>query len=146
MFDLILVPLDGSKRAEAILNQVKALANCMQSEVVLLQVVEPVLMPLDPQGYMPELDAERSELRCNEAAEYLERIAAELQREGIMARCRVEQGAVVDTILEICLQEKPGLIALASHGRTGLVRVFYGSVTDGLLHKAECPMLVIRSI
>lgn len=146
MFELILVPLDGSKRAEAILDHVKTLSHCLNSEVVLLQIIEPVLMPLDPQGYMPELDAERTELRRNEAIEYLEGIAAELERSGINVRTRVEQGTVVDTILDICQKERPHLIALASHGRTGLARAFYGSVTDGLLNKATCPMLVIRSI
>lgn len=146
MYKMILVPLDGSKRAEAILEHVKTLAGCMQSEVVLLQVIEPILMPLDPQGYMPELDNERTELRYQEAVDYLQGIAEDLKNAGITVRTRVEQGAVLETILDICSLEKPHLIALASHGRTGLARAFYGSVTDGLIHKARCPMLVIRSM
>ena len=146
MFDLILVPLDGSKRAESILAHVEALADCVGSEIVLMQVVEPILMPYDPQGYLPELDAERTANRRKEASDYLEGIAAPLQHKGYNVRTRIEEGSVVEAILEVCKMEKPRLIALASHGRTGLARAFYGSVTDAVLHQCTCPMLVVRSI
>ncbi len=146
MFDLILVPLDGSKRAEQILAHIKELAGCLHSQVLLLQVVEPILMPYDPQGYIPELDADRTSQRKLEAAEYLEATAVSLRQAGLEVRCRVEEGAVIETVLDICKVEKPRLIALASHGRTGLARAFYGSVTDGILHQCTCPMLVVRSL
>ena len=146
MFDLILVPLDGSKRAEAILPHVQALAGCLGSELVLLQVVEPVLLPYDPQGYLPELDSKNTEERLSEARSYLEGIAKHFRAEGMNVRCRIESGAVVDTILELALTLKADLVAMASHGRTGLARAFYGSVADGVLHKTSLPLLVVRSI
>ena len=146
MFDLILVPLDGSKRAEAILPHIIALGQCLNSKVLLLQVIEPVLLPYDPQGYMPELDNERTQIRRGEANAYLESIAARLKNEGVEARVQVEEGAVVETILEIGEKEKARLIALASHGRTGLKRAFYGSVADGILNRVACPLLVVRSV
>jgi len=145
MFEVILVPLDGSKRAEKILPTIQELASCMQAQVVLVQVIEPVLMPYDPQGYLPELDAERTEQRRLEATEYLVKTAETLRANGLNVLTRVEEGPVVESILAICTMEKPKLIALASHGRTGLARVFYGSVTDGVLHQCTCPLLVIRS-
>ena len=146
MFEIILVPLDGSKRAEAILPHVEALSHCVGAQVVLLQVIEPVLLPYDPQGYMPELDTEQTEVRRQEASAYLESVAAHLRQSGVEARSRIEEGPVVETILDLCQTEKPRLIALASHGRTGVSRAFYGSVTDGILHKCTCPLLVVRSV
>jgi nucleotide-binding universal stress UspA family protein len=146
MFEVILVPLDGSKRAEKILPIISELAGSLDSQVLLVKVIEPVLMPYDPQGYLPEMDVERTAQRRQEAQEYLEKVAEELRGKGIQTRTRVEEGPVVETILDICKIDHPRLIALASHGRTGLARVFYGSVTDGLLHQCTCPMLVIRSV
>jgi nucleotide-binding universal stress UspA family protein len=146
MFELILVPLDGSKRSEQILAYVEALAECVGSEVVLMQVVEPVLLPYDPQGYLPELDTERTSNRRKEATDYLEGIAVQLRHKGYNVRTRIEEGSVIEAILQVCQLEKPRLIALASHGRTGLARAFYGSVTDGILHQCTCPMLVVRSV
>jgi len=146
MFEIILVPLDGSKRAEAILPHVEALSHCVGAQVVLLQVIEPVLLPYDPQGYMPEMDVERTEVRRQEASAYLEEVAARLKGAGVDVRIRIEEGPVVETILELCAVDKPRLIALASHGRTGLARAFYGSVTDGILHQCTCPLLVVRSV
>jgi nucleotide-binding universal stress UspA family protein len=145
MFEIILVPLDGSKRAEAILPHVEALSHCVGAQVVLLQVIEPVLLPYDPQGYMPEMDTEHTEARRQEASAYLDGVAARLRQAGMDVRTRIEEGPVVETILDLCLDEKPRLIALASHGRTGFSRAFYGSVTDGVLHKCICPLLVVRS-
>jgi nucleotide-binding universal stress UspA family protein len=146
MFEVILVPLDGSQRAEKILPVIQELAGCIHAQVVLVQVIEPVLMPYDPQGYLPELDAERTEQRRQEAAEYLAKTADNLRENGLNVMTRVEEGPVVESILDICTEEKPKLIALASHGRTGLARVFYGSVADGILHQCTCPLLVIRSV
>jgi nucleotide-binding universal stress UspA family protein len=146
MFEIILVPLDGSKRAEAILPHVEALSQCVGAQVVLLQVIEPVMLPYDPQGYMPEMDVERTEARRQEASTYLEEVASRLKQAGMDVRTRIEEGSVVETILDLCEIDKPRLIALASHGRTGLSRAFYGSVTDGILHKCTCPLLVVRSV
>ncbi|MCB0137738.1 MAG: universal stress protein, partial [Caldilineaceae bacterium] len=54
-------------------------------------------------------------------------------------------GPVVTAILDVAEREKADLIAMASHGRTGLSRVFYGSVAAGILHKADRPLLLIRA-
>lgn len=57
----------------------------------------------------------------------------------------IAQGPVVETIINVAEKEKADLIAIASHGRTGLSRVFYGSVASGLLHSIDRPLLLVRS-
>ena len=64
---------------------------------------------------------------------------------GIEAKSVVESGPVVSVILDVAEREKADLVAMASHGRTGLSRVFYGSVAAGILHKADRPLLLIRA-
>jgi nucleotide-binding universal stress UspA family protein len=80
-----------------------------------------------------------------EARAYLDGKQGALQGRGIDVKCLVESGPVVNGILEAAERENADLIAMASHGRTGLGRVFYGSVAAGVLHKADRPLLLVRS-
>ena len=66
-------------------------------------------------------------------------------QKGIASEAHVVHGPVVETIIKIAERESVDLIAMASHGRTGLQRVFYGSVAAGVLHRADRPLLLIRS-
>ncbi|MGO9309658.1 MAG: universal stress protein, partial [Spirochaetia bacterium] len=68
------------------------------------------------------------------------------REKGIEAHVHVSLGPVVGTIIDLAVQEKVDLIALASHGRTGLPAFFYGSVAAGVLHRADRPLLIVRSI
>lgn len=144
MYKKILVPLDGSKRAEAILPHVSELAARLQSTIVFLEVVEPHIVIVDPYGgALPDMSdfAERKD----EAAAYLEAQCDLFREKGIEAVFFVEHGPVVETIIETAVRENVDLIAMASHGRTGLSRVFYGSVAAGVLHRADRPLLLVRT-
>ena len=145
MYNTVLVPLDGSQRAEVILPQVENLALQFKSKVILLQVVEPPIYPAQggPDGrheYLIEFKQKQDETTA-----YLVGIQQGIQNKGIGASCVVEQGAVVETIISVAQREKADLIAIASHGRSGLSRVFYGSVAAGVLQKIDRPLLVIRT-
>lgn len=145
MYQTILVPLDGSRRAEGILPNVEKLALQFKSKVILLQVVEPPLHPAPggPDGRHEYLIAFKQ--KQEEITAYLAGIQKDFQNIGIEASSVVEQGAVVETIISVAQRKNPDLIAIASHGRSGLSRVFYGSVTAGVLQKIDRPILVIRT-
>lgn len=145
MYDTILVPLDGSERAERILPYVEDMASVRGSTVVFIQVVEPAATMVTPYDMVPYYDAELMERWVEEAKEYLKELQAKFEQKGMTTKAFVEQGPVVRTILEVAEREDANLIALASHGRTGLGRVFYGSVAAGLLQQADRPLLLIRS-
>jgi nucleotide-binding universal stress UspA family protein len=145
MYETILVPLDGSKRAEAILPHVETMANRFGSTVLLLQVVEPNIMYASPYDTYPELDLEVARQRADEVDDYLSHVEERLSRLGIAARRQVEYGPVVLSILEVAESEDVDLIAMASHGRSGLARVFYGSVAAGVLQRIDRPLLLIRA-
>ena len=85
-------------------------------------------------------------MRLKQQAElYLKGLQGEFREEGIEARIRVAQGPVVQVILEAAAREGADLVVICSHGRSGLNRVFYGSVAAGLLNHIDRPLLVIRS-
>jgi len=145
MYTTILVPLDGSPRAEKILAHVESLAQKYAATVVLLQVVEPNVAMVTPYDMVPYYDPTEAERITNEARIYLMAKASELEGDGITVKTFVETGPVVSVILDVAEREGATLIAMASHGRTGLGRVFYGSVAEGILHKADRPLLLIRA-
>jgi nucleotide-binding universal stress UspA family protein len=145
MYKSILVPLDGSGRAEKILPHVVSLAQCYSARVILLQVIEltPMLI-VDyglPGGILPEL----VEQTKNEAEAYLASWQEKFNEKNIENSSRVEQGSIVETVIRVAEQEDVDLIAMASHGRTGLSHVFYGSVASGILHRIDRPLLLIRA-
>ena|SRR3989337_988490 len=147
MYKTILVPLDGSKRAERILPYVEKLALGFDSKVVFLQVVETDFVYTSPYSYYTDAGlekAEREKLKA-EAEACLGGLQGEFCEKGIQARFLVSEGSVVRTIIKVAEREGADLIAMASHGRTGLARVFYGSVAAGVLHRVDRPLLIIRS-
>lgn len=149
MYRKILVPLDGSKRAEKILPHVQAMAKAGKAQVVLLQVISPgapeFIDPVSPFGTPVNMQPYFEALEGAEAGakEYLAEKAKSLK--GIKATGRVERGETVRTIIRVAGEEKAELVAMASHGRTGLARVFYGSVANGVLHQIDRPLLLIRA-
>jgi len=144
MYKTILVPLDGSKRAEAILNHIEELSTLYNSRVIFLQVVEPPPLIVGPEGdiALHQQEVERWE---KQARSYLSAVEGEFQKKGIKAKKHIIHGPVVEAIIKVAEQEGADLIALASHGRSSLSRVFYGSVAAGILHRIDRPLLLIRS-
>lgn len=145
MYQRILVPLDGSKRAESILPYVEELARVHGSTIVFLQVIEPGATIVTPYDMAPYFDAELHERWVREAEDYLRSLQDEYKEKQLRSRYLVEQGPVVRTIIDVAQRENADLIAMASHGRTGLGRVFYGSVAAGILHQADRPILLVRA-
>jgi len=147
MYRTILVPLDGSPRAEAILPHVEDLAARYEAKVVFVRVIEPVpyVMGPGPEGIPVMLHEQELKQRADQAREYLKAQQGEFRERGIAASVHILHGPSVEAILEAAEQEDADLIAIASHGRSGLSRVFYGSVAAGILHRADRPLLVVRA-
>jgi nucleotide-binding universal stress UspA family protein len=148
MISKILVPLDGSKRAEAILPYVQELARRFDAHVIFLRVVEPVPVPVSvTSGIAPsvELMQEAVDRQAREIDNYLSALKGEFRELQIKTDTEIVYGSTVNEIVDAASREGVDLIAIGSHGRTGLSQVFYGSVATGVLHKAMCPVLVIRA-
>lgn len=146
MYNTILIPLDGSARAEAIIPHAEYLAEATGASIVLLQVMEPAPVVAGPYDALPlTVDAEDAEARIGQMEQYLSGWVDHFQGIGIEASYRVARGPVVETIIDAAAEENADLVAMASHGRTGLKRVFYGSVAAGVLQRIDRPLLLIRT-
>lgn len=146
MYKTILIPLDQSKRAEKILPQVEELAHIGGAKIVLMHVVEPGIMAYTYYGGETEVDLILLDQLSRTAAIYLEYVRTRLQADGLEASTRVVDGPTVDAILKVAAEEHADLIAMTSHGRSGLSHVFHGSVTSGVLRRSNIPLLLIRSL
>lgn len=129
-FGCLLVALDGSDTAEAILPAAGELAHAMGSRLHLLRAV--------PGG--PEEEVHR-----RLAAEYLERKVEVLRRRGLRTTSEVRTGAATEEILGALKDGEIDSVAMTTHGRTGLARALYGSVAEGVLTHVEAPVLLWRS-
>ncbi|HEY8195651.1 MAG TPA: universal stress protein [Gemmatimonadales bacterium] len=143
----ILVPLDGSPLAEAVLEPAAALARLWDGEVSLVQVVRPVVLDTTPflpsVGYSNEATAIQREL----AQDYIRDVAERLRDSGVKASgIAVIGGGIADTLINLARPERVGLVAVATHGRGGLRRLALGSVADKLVRAAEVPVLVVRPV
>ncbi len=141
MFRRILVPLDGSPLAEAILPQVTGLSHALGAEVILLRVALAHTFPgVDPIHLADE------EVRVVEEAEaYLATAAERLVREGVNAKTAVRYGQPAAEIIDHAAVEKADLVAMSTHGRSGLSRLVMGSVAEEVVRKAKIPVLLLRA-
>lgn len=145
MYTKILVPLDGSKRAEAILPHVEEIALRHGSSIVLARIVDPSSALIGVDGISMEVSQRIIDEEFEEAENYLKGKQGELCAKGLNTSTHVRFGPIVQTILDIAAAEQADLIALASHGRSGLARIFYGSVAAGVLQRIDRPLLLIRA-
>ena len=157
MYGKILVPLDGSKLAEVVLPYVQELAQRFDSEVTLIQVIAPLsklvagTMPagLEPTGAAAavgvEAASEALKAEREDARSYLEKVVGRLKAQKIKVRAEILEGVAGDAIVEYAHGHAMDLIAMSTHGRSGLLRLVFGSAADQVLRQAGTPVLLVRS-
>lgn len=151
LYTEILVPLDGSELAEAVLPHATALARAFGARLTLVRAYTPPATVLvaeaasvlptagpmvDPGMYV---DAERGE-----AEAYLEAVGERLRAEGLEVDWHQPRGSPGEEIVRVAEEAQVDLIAMTTHSRTGLGRLLLSSVADHVLHHAPCPVLLVR--
>ncbi len=145
----ILVPLDGSARAETVLPLVCAVAKSGNAQVTLTRVV-----PLLPPDYVMSSYTTPSELTYLDeittaartaARKHLGTIAAAWTAAGVKTEAVVQTGEVAHTLLETIASGGYDLVAMTTHGRTGLSRWVLGSVAERLIEGSHTPILLVRA-
>jgi len=145
MYKKILVPLDRSKRAEVILHHVKNIAMSFKATVIFFIVIEPVLFLEHDEVIGMSKYLEISDQQKKETESYLADLQTEFRSGGIKVQTLIGYGPVVKAIIDVANSENVDLLAMASHGRSGLSRTFYGSIAAGVLQRIDRPLLLIRS-
>jgi nucleotide-binding universal stress UspA family protein len=139
MLEKILVPVDGSKRAEAVFGQLRLLLEGPETEVLVLRAayVPSALRGIDHTSLLVE--------RVAEARTCVENLAYRLRQSGIRARGVVCEQYPAGAILDTAQAEGVALIAMSSHGCTGVNQWLFGSVALKVLQASHIPVLVMPS-
>jgi nucleotide-binding universal stress UspA family protein len=144
----VLVPLDGSPLAEAVLPLAEKFATSFNVPIVLLRIVEMLNFDMygpesgaDPMGY------ERTLQLLREAAEgYLEQVANRLRQGGLKVEARAVLGFPAPAIAAYAHDHPGSLLVLGTHGRGGIVGFFLGSVARRVVQQADAPIIVVRPV
>jgi nucleotide-binding universal stress UspA family protein len=143
MYSRILIPVDGSDSAEHVLPYARVVAKTLAVPVELMEVV-------DLAGYLAHIPPERAAHIDDRAAEverssreYLQRLGASFS--GAPVTCTIEKGRPAEVIIERASADKTTLIAMATHGRSGVKRWLLGSIAEKVLRGATNPLLLVRA-
>lgn len=142
MYKKILVPLDGSQLAEAVLPHAEALAKSDHAEIIILRV------PTTPASEFIARDPGVASLirqsMMEEVEEYVHDKVAMIEEEHIKATGMTREGPVPEVILEVADETHADMIAMSTHGRSGIQRWLMGSVADKIVHHTHIPVMLIH--
>jgi len=151
MEEKILVPLDGSETGEAALPNVGELISKLSPEVkvevTLLRVISRLTYYVASEEAavaVPYTEQEMAQSK-QRARNYLEKIGEILRGKGITVKIEVVIGKPADEIIRVADEINADLIAMSTHGRSGLSRWAFGSITDRVLRGGSRPVLVVRA-
>ncbi len=146
-YQRVLVPLDGSQRAECVLPLAKRLAVFYNSQLLLVHVVVQPEMP----RHMPSSEEERqlvdrlTELNQTRAGEYLERLQAQISP-NVETRIIVSTAPAASSLQDVVEQEHADLVVLSAHGYTSGTRWPYGSITLNFIAYGTTPLLIVQDL
>ncbi len=145
----ILLPVDGSALAEAALPYAKELARRFDATLHLVRVAEtPEIYSLlsVPAGAPASAEVlnQLAEQLIEAATTYVNELAERLRSEGLRVETHVLEGIAPEQLLAFERERQPSLVVMATHGRSGLSRVVFGSVAERLLREGTVPLLLIR--
>lgn len=141
MFQRILVPLDGSHLAETALPHAVAMAQAGGGEVFLLRALDLIGAVTRPRS----VDPFDWQIRKTEVEMYLKEVAQQLEEQGVSARHAIVEGKAADEIIEFAHQNQIDLIALSSHGQSGVTGWNVSSVVQKVILRAQTSILLVRA-
>ncbi|MGD1120046.1 MAG: universal stress protein [Dehalococcoidales bacterium] len=151
MFQRVLVPLDGSKVGEAALPLISQLVDKMapglKVELTLIGVVSILRHWVVVGEASAPVSYTEEELTIikERVSDYLVKVGESIKRPGVSVSTIVSSGNAADEILKAADAVKADLIAMSTHGRSGLRRMAFGSITDKVLHRSHVPVLMVRA-
>jgi nucleotide-binding universal stress UspA family protein len=140
----VLVPVDFSEMTDRVTGHAANLARALKARLTLLHVVPP-----DPAfvGYEPGPQSVRDAVAKQYQNEHkrLRDLEAKIKGEGVEVAALIVQGYTAEKILKEAQSLKAGLIIMGSHSRGALHHLLVGSVTEAVLRKATCPVVIVPS-
>jgi nucleotide-binding universal stress UspA family protein len=143
----VLVPLDGSRQGEAVIPYVEEFVAKIGGEVTLLHVVASVQFVYTIPGETVQMmySAEEIEVSKDKAESYLEKVAGVLKAKGIKTKSEVGIGGSAEEIIRVADDTGADVVAMSTHGLSGVGRWALGSTADKVLQAGSAPVLLVRA-
>jgi nucleotide-binding universal stress UspA family protein len=143
-YQRILVPMDGTQRAETILPAAATLARAHDAQIMLAHIVQKPSMPrrMPPSREDVELAAQLVERNQAEATQYLDQLRSRIAGK-VQVRVLVSDHLAA-TLHEVVEQEKTDLVLLSAHGRSSQTRGLYGAVVSNFIAYGTTPLVIMR--
>jgi len=151
MFSKVLVPLDGSKVGEAALPAIDQLVDKLAAgtkvEVILIGVITLLRhwVVVGEASAPVSYTEEELTLIKQRVENYLNKTGESLKKKNVNVRTIVSTGNAADEIIKAAEDTGADLLAMSTHGRSGLRRLAFGSITDKVLHRSRIPVLMVRA-
>jgi len=157
VLEKILVPLDGSEHSLKALNIATQIAKKFGGKITLIHVysvsVSPVMMP-EPTTLTPSMIPAMTPAEVSKAVEATRKIGASIladgeqkvKAEGVEVEKLLREGHTVQEIVRTAKEGNFDLIVIGARGISKIRELLLGSVTDGVIHHASCPVLVIKTV
>jgi nucleotide-binding universal stress UspA family protein len=146
MYQKIMVPLDGSQVAECVITHIETIAGKSDANVELVTVIEPLEIPT--RGMIAISDDEIKQIDAEgrkEAHKYLDQVSERLKQSGVNAGAVLLTGKAADSLVRYANNNDIDLIIMATHGRSGISKLFWGSVAEKILRATAIPVLLIKT-
>lgn len=138
----IVAAIDFSEITPTVIEQAAEIARCFGSQLWLLHIAAP-----EPEfvgyGTGPQSKRDWRAKTLKEEHQYIQGQARELSQSGIKVTALLLQGETVETILREAAKLNAEMIVVGSHGHGALYKAILGSVSEGIIHKASCPVLIV---
>jgi len=146
MYQKIMVPLDGSQVAECVIPHIETIAGKSAARVELVTVIEPLEIPTRGQIALSDDDIKQIDAEGkNEAAKYLKQVSSRLSQAGVKVDTVMLSGKPADSLVRYAVNNGVDLIIMATHGRSGISKIFWGSVAEKILRATAIPVLLIKT-
>ncbi|MCD0503309.1 universal stress protein [Bordetella petrii] len=145
MYQHILIPIDGSDLSQIGLTQGLALAQALRARATIMTVLESFHVPSSEGVRLAQVQKQFERQAHERAQQWLDAAAAKAEAAGVSCQTLLcDQGQPYVAIVEVAAQRECDLIAMCSHGRSGMAAMMLGSQTQKVLAKSKTPVLVYR--
>lgn len=148
MANKVLVAIDSTGLSELVVNSLSAQMRPVETDVLVLEVVEPILYSAPPEmspGYQPEMVARRKRLQ-DRAQDTLNLAVESFRNAGFKVESRLVESEIEEGIVNTASEWGADLIVVTSHARKGVAKFFHRSVAEGIVHRANCSVLVLKEL
>jgi len=140
----ILHPSDFSRASGAAFKKAVEMAKLNRGELILVHVLNPVI-PVAGDGYVsPKMYEEIAASNRAWAQKELGKLVAKAKASGVRAKAALLEGSAHDRIVRFARSRRADLLVLGTHGRSGIAKLFLGSVAGRVVAAASCPVLTVR--